>query len=125
MPGGSCCQLASSLCGRRDDSLPQWFGEPSILGKGGAKRLDQRISCVHRGAAEDAGVQVALAGPHRHMEVGNPAGADVERGQVAADHPTVKDHGRVGVPVVGVEKVDDPVAAGLLLAVAGEAHVDR
>ena len=46
-------------------------------------------------------------------------------GQVAGDHPAVEDHGGIGATLVGLEELDDRVSAGLLLAVAREAHVDR
>ena len=49
---------------------------------------------------------------------------DVERRHPATDHAAVEDHGGVGPPLVGLEELDDRVAARLLLAVAGEANVD-
>ena len=54
-----------------------------------------------------------------------PARRDVERGHVAPDHAAVEDDRRVAAALVGGEEVDDRVPAGLLLAVAAEADVDR
>ena len=59
------------------------------------------------------------------MEVAHPARRDVEGRDAAREHARVVDDAGVGVAVVGGEEVDDRVAAGLLLAVAGEAEVDR
>jgi len=70
-------------------------------------------------------VQIALARAHDHVEVRDAACCDVERRDVASDHPAVEDHGGVGAPVVGLDELDDRVATALLLAVAAEAHVDR
>ena len=61
----------------------------------------------------------------RDVEVAEPARGDVERRPVALDHPAVEDHAGVGAALVRGEVVDDRMAAGLLLAVAGEAHVHR
>ena len=80
---------------------------------------------VERGAAVDARVQVALAGTQRDVEVDDAARREVERGHVAADHAAVEDDRRVGAALVRLEELDDRVAAGLLLAVAAEAHVHR
>ena len=46
-------------------------------------------------------------------------------GSLAADHAAVEDDRRVRAALVGLEELDDRVAAGLLLAVAAEADVDR
>ena len=89
------------------------------------EHLDHRVRGVQRSAAVHAGVQVALAGSQRDVEVDDAARRDVERGNVAADHAAVEDDRRVGATLVRFEEVDDRVAAGLLLAVAAEAHVDR
>ena len=70
-------------------------------------------------------MEVARAGAHDQVEVAEPARGHVEGGHAAGDHVAVEDHGRVGAALVGGEEVDDRVAAGLLLAVAGEAEVDR
>ncbi len=80
---------------------------------------------VHRGAAVHPGVQVAGAGAELDVEVDEPAGGDVEGGQVLADHARVEDDRGVGAALVGLEELDDRMPAGLLLTVAGEAHVDR
>jgi hypothetical protein len=67
----------------------------------------------------------SLTGAQRDVEVAEPARRDVERRQVAADHATVEDDRRVGATDVGLEELDDRVAARLLLAVAREANVHR
>ena len=61
----------------------------------------------------------------REVEVDEPARRDRELGHAARRHAAVEDQRRVGAALVGGEEVDDRVAAGLLLAVAGEADVDR
>src|SRR5215213_262811 len=57
------------------------------------------------------------------MQVTETARRDVERGNVARDHPAVEDDAGIRPALVGGEVVDDRVAARLLLAVAGEPHV--
>jgi hypothetical protein len=70
-------------------------------------------------------VQVLLAGADGDVEVAEPARGDVEGRPAAREHVGVEDHGGVGAALVRLEVVDDRVAARLLLAVAGEAQVDR
>ena len=70
-------------------------------------------------------MQVALAGSQRQVEVQHPTRGDVERRRPASEHLSVEDHGDVGVTVVRLQELDDRAAAGLLLAVTGEADVDR
>ena len=104
---------------------PQRLGEPPVARDDADERLHERVRSVQRRAAVDAGVEVALAGPQRDVEVDDAARRDVERRHVAADHAAVEDDRRVGAALVGREEVDDRVPAGLLLAVAAEADVDR
>src|SRR5262249_62231053 len=59
------------------------------------------------------------------MEVDDSADADVERRDVTGGHIAVEDQASVGESLVLREKFDDRVAAGLLLAVAGDPHVYR
>ena len=54
-----------------------------------------------------------------------PRVATLNAGTSRADHAAVEDDRRVGAALVGLEELDDRVAAGLLLAVAAEADVDR
>ena len=54
-----------------------------------------------------------------------PRVARLNAGHVAPDHPAVEDDRGVRSALVGLEELDDRVAAGLLLAVAAEADVDR
>ena len=113
------------LVGRLGDAFAQRLGERPVVRDGGAQRLHQRVRGVERGAAVHAGVQVALAGAERDVEVRHPARGDIERRHVAPDHPAVEDDRRVRPALVGLEELDDRVAAGLLLAVAAEPDVDR
>ena len=80
---------------------------------------------VERHAAVHPGVQVALAGPHLDVDADEAAGRELDRRHVAAQHPAVEDHARVGAALVLRDPVGDRVAADLLLAVAGDAEVDR
>ncbi len=80
---------------------------------------------VERGGAEHPGVHVRRAGAYAEVEVDHPAHADHESRLAAPDHRTVEDHRHVGATLVGVDPVDDRVAADLLLAVERKAHVDR
>ena len=59
------------------------------------------------------------------MEVDEPARAEVEGGHVLPRHAAVEDEAGVGAALVGLEEVDDRVAARLLLAVEGDPDVDR
>ena len=54
-----------------------------------------------------------------------PRVAMLNAGKVLADHARVEDDGGVRAALIGLEEVDDRVAPGLLLPVAGEAHIDR
>ena len=78
---------------------------------------------VERRAPVHAGVEIAGTGPKGHVEVRQPSRRDVERGHVAPDHAAVEDDRRVGAALVGLDELDDRVAARLLLAVAAEADV--
>ena len=91
----------------------------------GAERLHQRVRGVERGAAVDARVQILVAGAKRDVEVRHAARREIEGGDIAPDHPAVEDDRRVRAALVRLEELDDRVAAGLLFAVAAEAHVDR
>ncbi len=62
------------LIGRRDDPAAQLVR----LGHDGRERLHERVHRVQRGAAEDARVEVAVAGAHLDVEVDEPARPDVE-----------------------------------------------
>ena len=59
------------------------------------------------------------------MEVTDTAHGDVEPRHVALDHAAVEHDRRIGAALVGGDPVDDRVAPDLLLAVAGDAQVDR
>jgi hypothetical protein len=59
------------------------------------------------------------------VEVDDPACRHSELRDTALGHARVEDHRCVGASFVGGQVVDDLVAARLLLAVAGEANVDR
>ena len=61
----------------------------------------------------------------RDVEVDETARAEVERGHVLSRHAAVEDDAGVRTALVGLEEVDDRMAARLLLAVEGDAHVDR
>ena len=63
------------------DPLAQRLGERAVLRDERAERLHERVRRVERSAAVDAGVEVALAGPQRDVEVDEAARRDVERGQ--------------------------------------------
>ena len=54
-----------------------------------------------------------------------PRVATLNAGEVAPDHPTVEDDGCIRAALVGLEELDDRVAAGLLLPSTAETHVDR
>ena len=124
-PGGSFAQPASSSSvARRCPARSGSASRPSRASDA-VERRDERVRGVQRGAAVHARVQVALAGAQLEVEVDEPARRDVERRQPALDHARVEDDGRVGAALVGLEELDDRVAAGLLLAVAAEADVDR
>src|SRR5438105_14973050 len=70
-------------------------------------------------------MEVALARSHRHLHADEPAGRDAEGGQAGAKEARVEDDAGVRGPVLLPEEVDDRVAPDLLLAVAGDADVDR
>src|SRR5438105_6177160 len=70
-------------------------------------------------------MEVALARSHRHLHADEPAGRDAEGGQAGAKEARVEDDAGVRGPVVLPEEVADRVAPDLLLAVAGDADVDR
>ena len=55
----------------------------------------------------------------------SPRVAIAELGHAALRHAAVEDQRRIGAALVVLEEVDDRVAADLLLAVAGDADVDR
>ena len=80
---------------------------------------------VQRGAAEHPGVEVALAAREAHMEVDEPARAEVEGRHVLTRHAAVEDDAGVRSALVRLEELDDRVAARLLFPVEGDAHVDR
>ena len=70
-------------------------------------------------------MEVALARAHADVEVDEPPHGQVERRRVRPRHAAVEDEAGVGAALVGGEKVDDRVAADLLLAVEGDPDVDR
>ena len=78
---------------------------------------------VERRAAEDAGVQIALAGSHSHVEERDAARRDLEDRNAGLEHVPIEDHASVSSSLVGLQEVDDRMAAALLLAVTGEPHV--
>ena len=64
--------------------------------------------------------------PHAEVEIDHPAHADVEARLLARDHRAVEDQSATSArPSSCVDPLDDRVAADLLLAVEGEADVDR
>ena len=87
--------------------------------------LHERVHGVQRGAAEHPGVEVALAAREAHVEVDEPARAEVEGRHVLTRHAAVEDDARVRSALVRLEELDDRVAARLLFPVEGDAHVDR
>ena len=118
--------LRELLRGRRHDSLAQRLRQPSVrAGENRVEAAHEHVDGVERGAAVHPGVQVALAGAHRHVEGDQPARREVEDGDVHPEHAAVEDDRHVRAAVVDGEVVDDRVAADLLLPVAGEAEVDR
>ena len=127
-PGASSAQCGELLLGRRA-RRPARSGSgrrPSSPGSTPPQRLHERVHRVQRRAAEDAGVQVALAGPHPNVEVDEPAGCDVEhRARRARASPRRRSRAASAPRSSRCEELDDRVAAGLLLAVADEANVDR
>jgi hypothetical protein len=80
---------------------------------------------VQRRAAVVAGVQVTVAGAHRHVERDEAAGRDDELWRIARLHPAVEDDACVDGAVVAFQESDDRVAARLLLAVADDSERDR
>ena len=124
-PGTSPLQSESSCAVGATTPCAQRLGQPPVLGHDARERLHQRVHRVQRAAAVEAGVQVALAGPHGHVEVREPARGDAELRDAALRHAAVEDQRRVRPALVLREEVDDRVAADLLLAVAGDAQVDR
>ena len=123
--GGQLAPVRELALARREDPLAKRLGQAAVDRDDRAERLDQRVRRIERRAAVQPGVEVALAGAERHVEVRDAAGRDVERGAVAGDHPAVEDHRGVAAALVGLEELDDRMAARFLLAVAREAHVDR
>ena len=109
----------------RNDALPQRLGQSPVGRDQPVQRPDQRMRGVQRRPAVDAGVQIGRAGRELEMEVNEPAGSDVEGRDVLADHPRVEDDRGVSAPLIGLEELDDRMAARLLLPVTGEAHVYR
>src|SRR5436190_689370 len=79
---------------------------------------------VQRHAAVHPRVQVAIAGPHLHLDPDEAAGRELDRRDVAPQHPAVEDHAGVGAALVLRDVVGDRVAADLLLAVERDAKVD-
>ncbi len=76
-----------------------------------------------RRSTEDAGVEIAFTGPDPHVEVRNAARRQLEHRNPHLHHVPVEDHADIAATLVRLEEVDDRVAARLLLAVTGEAHV--
>ena len=110
---------------RPDDPGAQGLGNAPVAGQDGGERLHERVRRVQRRAAEDSGVQIALAGSHAHVEVGDAPGRNLEHGDAGLEHVTVEDHAGVSPTLVRLEEVHDRIASGLLLAVAGEPDVHR
>jgi hypothetical protein len=80
---------------------------------------------VQRGAAEEAGVEIALACADVHVEVGHAPKRRVERGHVALVQVAVEDDCGVRPALVGCDPFDDGLTADLLLGVEREPEVDR
>ena len=122
-PGASSPQRSSSSC--VGGTMPaQQLGAASPTTA--LERLHQRVDGVQRGAAEDARVQIALAGAEAHVEVDQArASPRSNAGTSSRGHAAVEDDAGVGAALVGGEEIDDRVPADLLLAVAADADVDR
>ena len=86
--------------------------------------MHEGVDRVERDAAVHAGVEIARAGAHLHVEADEAAGGELDRRHVAPEHPAVEDHGGVGATLVLRDEVGDRAAADLLLAVEREAEVD-
>ena len=97
----------------------------SGVGDDRPESLHEPVGRVQRGAAEHARVQVALSRAEAQVVVDEPADAEVEGGHVLLGHAAVEDDAGIRAALVRREKVDDRVAARLLLAVEGDAHVHR
>ena len=69
-------------------------------------------------------MEVALAASQPHVEVEEPARAEAEGRNVLARHRAVEDDAGVRAALVLGQEVDDRVAAGLLLPVECDPHVD-
>ena len=111
------------LVARPDDAGSERLGQASVAGQDGGEHLHQRVRRVQRRPAEDAGVEIALAGSHPHVEVGDAARRDLEHRNAGLEQVPVEDHAGVSPTLVRLQEVDDRVASGLLLAVAGEPDV--
>ena len=124
-PGLKLAPAGELLLGRRRDPGSQRLRQATVAGEHAGQRLQQRVQRIQRDAAVHPGVEVALAGANRDVEVAETAHREVELRRAASLHPAVEDDPRVGAALVGGEPVDDRVTTDLLLAVAGEAQVDR
>ncbi|HET6507364.1 MAG TPA: hypothetical protein VFG42_11305, partial [Baekduia sp.] len=90
----------------------------------GGQGAVQGVQRVEGGAAEEAGVLVAVGGTDVEGRQRGAAQADGDRGQVGADHGAVVDDRGVGAAGVGGRPGGDRLAAGLLLALDRDADVD-
>ena len=70
-------------------------------------------------------MHVGRAGPDMQMRVHHAANADHEPRLATPDHRAVEDQRRVRTALIGIDPLDDRVAADLLFAVEREADVDR
>ena len=89
------------------------------------ERLHEDVDGVERSTAEDARMEILLAGANTDMEVDEPPRPDVEGRHARRWHAAVEDQAGIGAALVGRQKIDDRLPARLLLAVGDDPHVDR
>ncbi len=85
----------------------------------------QRVCRVECRRTEHPGVHVRRPRADMEVEVEHPADRHGECGLPSTDHPAVEDQSGIRTTGVGSDPFDDRVAPDLLLAVEGEADVDR
>ena len=107
----------------RRATLSQLVGEQAVPGDERRQHLHQDVDRIQRCAAVDAGMQVARAGAHAHVEADETARREAELRLLGTRDVPVEDDARVGTALVLLEEVDDRVAADLLLAVARDPDV--
>ena len=125
-PVGQLRPARELLRGRRRDALAQRLDERAVV-RDRARRASCISACAAFSAAPPYMPECRSRSPVRSVtwKYADAARREVEGRHVAADHAAVEDDRRVGAALVGLEELDDRVAAGLLLAVAAEADVDR